>query len=538
MSRRCGMSRVFSMKSLRDVTGVSHPWDVRALRLSIDDCAARNFRWHEDSLSRGSEKLGLTLTDHAVSFSQMFATPQNVAAGLREAGYATDPVLVQIIWLATKMQKPILVEGPPGTGKTYLAQAFAAAARTDLIRLQCFEGITEKQAIGSFDESLQRLYLETQVQVTDREWDKLRSSLHTLDFFTQGPLLQAVLQPKPIVLLIDELDKVDQKFEALLLEILSDWQITIPKLGTVKAKTIPFVVMTSNQERRLGRSAAAAQPLQEDRASGRSEGNGDPRYPHGRRAPGIEGAGSGTSAGLARLQPGEAAVDRRNRSVRPSVAIAGRSRDSVGDARRPVAVSRENGGGRQAPSAERRIQELGGDGSEVSRRGVGGDEGQGRSGCMKWLMALAIAGTCSFAQPAEVRRWADHWAGEYGVERELVYAVIEAESGGDARAISSAGAAGVMQLMPDTAAVFRVRNRFDVEDNVRAGVAYLAWLRDLCGGDRRLIIASYIAGQNRVLRLGLNFAYSKDVHDYVTRVAYLYRRNRWETLLREGVETR
>jgi hypothetical protein len=91
-----------------------------------------------------------------------------------------------------------------------------------------------------------------------------------------------------------------------------------------------------------------------------------------------------------------------------------------------------------------------------------------------------------------------------------------------------------MQLMPDTAAVFRVRNRFDVEDNVRAGVAYLAWLRDLCGGDRRLIIASYIAGQNRVLRLGLNFAYSKDVHDYVTRVAYLYRRNRWETLLREG----
>lgn len=203
-------------------------------------------------MSKRSEQLDWPPTDHAVSFSQMFATPQHVAAGLREAGYATDPVLVQIIWLATKMQKPILVEGPPGTGKTYLAQAFAAAARTDLIRLQCFEGITERQAIGSFDEALQRLYLETQVQVTDREWDKLRSSLHTLDFFTQGPLLQAVLQPKPIVLLIDELDKVDQKFEALLLEILSDWQITIPKLGTVKAKTIPFVVMTSNQERRLG----------------------------------------------------------------------------------------------------------------------------------------------------------------------------------------------------------------------------------------------------------------------------------------------
>jgi soluble lytic murein transglycosylase-like protein len=157
---------------------------------------------------------------------------------------------------------------------------------------------------------------------------------------------------------------------------------------------------------------------------------------------------------------------------------------------------------------------------------------------MKWLMALAIAGTCSFAQPVEVRRWANHWAAEYGVERELVYAVIEAESGGNPRAMSSAGAAGVMQLMPDTAAAFRVRNRFDGEDNVRAGVAYLAWLWGLCGGDRRLIVASYIAGPNLVLRVGLHFVYSKDVHDYVTRVAYLYRRNRWETLLREGVETR
>ena len=156
---------------------------------------------------------------------------------------------------------------------------------------------------------------------------------------------------------------------------------------------------------------------------------------------------------------------------------------------------------------------------------------------MKWFLSLVVAGVCS-AQSAEVGRWADHSADAYGVERELVHAVIEVESGGNPRAISNAGAAGVMQLMPDTAVAFRVRNRFDVEDNVRAGVAYLAWLRDLCGGDRRLMMASYITGQNRVLRLGLDFTYSSDVHDYVTRVAYLYRRNRWETLLREGVETR
>ena len=214
-------------------------------------------RGHKVRYGRGiaiatQAQLSLRLPNEAVSFSQMFATPHNVAIGLHEAGYATDPVLVQIIWLATRMQKPILIEGPPGTGKTYLAQAFAAAARADLIRLQCFEGITEKQAIGSFDEALQRLFLETQAEAIDRQWEKLRLQLHTLDFFTRGPLLQAVLQPKPVVLLIDELDKVDQKFEALLLEILSDWQITIPKLGTVKAQTIPFVVMTSNQERRLG----------------------------------------------------------------------------------------------------------------------------------------------------------------------------------------------------------------------------------------------------------------------------------------------
>ncbi len=197
-------------------------------------------------------RLCLAFEPLCVPCLQMFEKAHDVARGLREAGYAADPVLVQTIWLSTKMQKPILIEGPPGTGKTYLAQAFAAAAQTDLIRLQCFEGITEKQAIGSFDEALQRLFLETQTAVVDREWEKLRNQLHTLDFFTQGPLLQAVLQPRPVVLLIDELDKVDQKFEALLLEILSDWQITVPKLGTVKARSIPVVVMTSNQERRLG----------------------------------------------------------------------------------------------------------------------------------------------------------------------------------------------------------------------------------------------------------------------------------------------
>ena len=157
---------------------------------------------------------------------------------------------------------------------------------------------------------------------------------------------------------------------------------------------------------------------------------------------------------------------------------------------------------------------------------------------MKTLLTFALVSGLGLAQSPEVRRWADHWASEYGVERELVYAFIEVESGENPSAISSAGAVGVMQLMPGTATVFKVRNRFDVEDNVRAGVAYLAWLRDIWDGDRRLIMASYIAGQNLVLRSGLNVAYSKEVHDYVARVAYLYLRNRWETLLREGAQTK
>ena len=157
---------------------------------------------------------------------------------------------------------------------------------------------------------------------------------------------------------------------------------------------------------------------------------------------------------------------------------------------------------------------------------------------MRFLIQFAVGGSLCLAQSPEVRRWADHWAAQYGVERELVYAVIEVESAGNPRAVSSAGAVGVMQLMPGTAAAFKVRNRFNIQDNVKGGVAYLAWLRDLCGGDRRLIIASYITGQNRVLRSGLYFAYPKEVHDYVSRVAYLYRVNRWETLVQKGASTK
>jgi MoxR-like ATPase len=151
------------------------------------------------------------------------------------------------------MHKPLLVEGPPGCGKTELAYAVADAANTVVERLQCYVGITEEKAIGRFDEALQKLFLETQADHFHEEWSEIRNRLHTLDFFAEGPLLRALrYEHRPCVLLVDELDKVDHSIEALLLEILSAWQITVPKLGTVKAATVPFVVLSSNEERRLG----------------------------------------------------------------------------------------------------------------------------------------------------------------------------------------------------------------------------------------------------------------------------------------------
>jgi MoxR-like ATPase len=161
-------------------------------------------------------------------------------------------VTLQLVYLAARMQKPVIVEGPPGCGKTALAQAIAAAGNTVIERLQCYEGINEEKAIGKFDSALQKLFLETQADRLQKDWDAIRSNLHTLDFFVQGPLLRSLLYEKPCVLLIDEVDKVDEGFEALLLEILSEWQISVPKLGTIKHKAVPFVILTSNEVRRLG----------------------------------------------------------------------------------------------------------------------------------------------------------------------------------------------------------------------------------------------------------------------------------------------
>jgi MoxR-like ATPase len=161
--------------------------------------------------------------------------------------------MTRIVFLAAKLQKPLLLEGPAGSGKTQLAVSVAQAAGTHIERLQCYRGVTEDKAIGRFDESLQRLYMEfSKGNGESGSWRELQANLKGRDFFRPGPLMRALECEKPCVLLIDELDKVDEGFEALLLEILSAWQLSIPEFGTVEAKSIPFVVLTSNEERRLG----------------------------------------------------------------------------------------------------------------------------------------------------------------------------------------------------------------------------------------------------------------------------------------------
>jgi MoxR-like ATPase len=182
----------------------------------------------------------------------VFSSVEEVSRRLRSTGYIADSVAVTTVYLAARLHKPLLLEGPAGSGKTQLAYAVGDAANTTVERLQCYEGINEEKAIGKFDEALQSLCVELKAKTGDVDWASLRTELHGQDFFSAGPLMRALLWAKPCVLLIDEIDKVDQEFEAILLELLSEWRLSIPKLGTVEARSIPFVVLTSNEERRIG----------------------------------------------------------------------------------------------------------------------------------------------------------------------------------------------------------------------------------------------------------------------------------------------
>jgi MoxR-like ATPase len=183
--------------------------------------------------------------------NRVFSSPKQAHDALASVGYITDEITATVVYLGARLNKPILKEGPPGSGKTQLAYSVAEATGAEIERLQCYEGISEEKAIGGFDEALQRLAVEMRSKSGQIEWEQLKEELHGLKFFNAGPLLRALQHPKRCVLLIDELDKVGQAFEAMLLELLSVWQLSIPKLGVIRAQTIPFVILTSNEERRI-----------------------------------------------------------------------------------------------------------------------------------------------------------------------------------------------------------------------------------------------------------------------------------------------
>ncbi len=167
-------------------------------------------------------------------------------------GYITKPDIAKVLYLALRLQKPLLLEGPPGAGKTQIAKVLSQALDMPMIRLQCYEGIDEERALYQWNEPLQRMALEFVRQSGEHEtWAELKGRIYGPDFLVSGPILRALQSEERAVLLIDEIDKTGPAFEAFLLEILSDFQVSIPQLGAVVAQHRPIVVLTSNAQRKL-----------------------------------------------------------------------------------------------------------------------------------------------------------------------------------------------------------------------------------------------------------------------------------------------
>jgi MoxR-like ATPase len=179
--------------------------------------------------------------------TQLFAAPDDVRDRLAAVGYLPDGAIATTVFLAAALGKPLLVEGPAGVGKTELAKAVAAAATAGLVRLQCYEGLDEARALYEWNYKKQLL----RIQASTGDWDAVHDDIFTEEFLLERPLLRAIRRTEPTVLLIDETDKADVEVEGLLLEVLSDFQVTIPELGTVTAARRPFVVLTSNATREL-----------------------------------------------------------------------------------------------------------------------------------------------------------------------------------------------------------------------------------------------------------------------------------------------
>ena len=168
---------------------------------------------------------------------------------LDENAYVYDDTMATVLAVALTLGRPLLIEGAAGVGKTEIAKVMASALDRDLVRLQCYEGLDESKAL--YEWNYQKQLLSIQVNMASEDKDALTRSLFSDDYLLERPLLKSIRSKKPVVLLIDEIDKADEEFEAFLLELLSDMQVSIPEVGTIKARTVPFVVLTSNRARPL-----------------------------------------------------------------------------------------------------------------------------------------------------------------------------------------------------------------------------------------------------------------------------------------------
>jgi len=183
-----------------------------------------------------------------------FDSVSDVREGLKKVDYLSDEGIAGIVYLADRLGKPILVEGPAGTGKTQLAKSVAEMTGARLIRLQCYEGLDESKALYEWNYKKQLLRIQAAGKAEDAgsdDWDELSGDIFSDEFLLTRPLLEAISADDPVVLLIDEVDRVEVETEALLLEILSDYTVSIPELGTIEAKQIPLVFLTSNNTREL-----------------------------------------------------------------------------------------------------------------------------------------------------------------------------------------------------------------------------------------------------------------------------------------------